>query len=241
MGLFAASQGLAALLWWHLGWAWGLGTLAATHLLVLWSTLNPTSQLFCPALTRLRGVGRRVWLTIDDGPSGDTLEILDLLDTHGARATFFVVGERARAHPQLVQEIVRRGHGIGNHSDSHPAGAFWRLGPKRLEGEIAANQRTLAELTGAAPCWFRSVVGHTNPFIGPVLKRHGLTRVAWSARGYDGVACNPQRVLARIGRHLEPGAIVLMHEGIAHCHNVRIIAAVLQELKARGLKTVLPE
>lgn len=240
LGLLALSQVAVVALWWLAGWKIGLAALLLTHGAVLWSTFNPRSQLFCPALVRLPGTAPQVWLTIDDGPSDDTLPILELLEAHGARATFFLVGERVRARPELVREIVRRGHGIGNHSDSHPQTAFWRLGPGTLEAEIAANQRTLAEVTGTAPRWFRSVVGHTNPFITPVLARHGLTRVAWSARGFDGVACTPDQVLARIERDLSPGAIVLLHEGAAHGHNVEILRRVLEALYERGLQAVLP-
>lgn len=240
LGLLALSQVGVVALWWLVGFKIGLAALAATHGAVLWSTFNPRSQLFCPALVRVPGDAPQVWLTIDDGPSQDTLPILELLDAHGATATFFLVGERARARPALVREIVRRGHGIGNHSDSHRQAAFWRLGPGALEAEIAASQRTLQELSGAAPRWFRSVVGHTNPFIGPVLARHGLTRVAWSARGFDGVRCTPDQVLARIEPDLQPGAIVLLHEGAAHGHNVEILRRVLVALRARGLVAAAP-
>lgn len=240
LGLLALSQVVVVALWVAAGWKIGLAALALSHGAVLWSTFNPRSQLFCPALLRLPGDAPQVWLTIDDGPSEDTLPILDLLDAHGARATFFLVGERVRARPELAREIVRRGHGIGNHSDSHPQAAFWRLGPGALDAEIVANQRTLADVAGAAPRWFRSVVGHTNPFIAPVLARHGLTRVAWSARGFDGVRCDPDRVLARIERALSPGAIVLLHEGAAHGHNVEILRRVLAAIQARGLQAVLP-
>jgi len=240
LGLLALSQVAVIALWWLAGWKIGLAALALSHGAVLWSTFNPRSQLFCPALVRLPGTAPRVWLTIDDGPSDDTLPLLDLLEAHGARATFFLVGERVRARPELVREIVRRGHGIGNHSDSHPQTAFWRLGPGTLEAEIAANQRTLAEVAGTAPRWFRSVVGHTNPFIAPVLGRHGLTRVAWSARGFDGVTCTPDQVLARIEPDLSPGAIVLLHEGAAHGHNVEILQRVLNVLERRGLRAELP-
>lgn len=240
LGLLALSQGAVVALWWLGGWKIGLAALALTHGAVLWATFNPRSQLFCPALVRLPGDTPRVWLTIDDGPSEDTLPMLELLDAHGARATFFLVGQRVRARPELVREIVRRGHGIGNHSDSHPQAAFWRLGPCALEAEIAANQRTLAQVAGTAPRWFRSVVGHTNPFIGPVLERHGLTRVAWSARGFDGVTCTPDQVLARIEPDLRPGAIVLLHEGAGHGHNLQILERLLGLLQARGLGAGLP-
>lgn len=241
LGLLALSQVAVALLWWRLGWRWGLPAMVASHLTVVWATLYPRAALFCPALSRLPVAARQVWLTIDDGPSADTLPMLDLLDRHGAKATFFLVGERALAQPALVLEIRRRGHGIGNHSASHPDRWFWALGPKRLEREIARNQAILAEIAGQPPRWFRSVVGMTNPFVGLSLHRHGLARVAWSARGFDGVHCQPGQVLARIRRAIAPGAIVLLHEGAAHGHNIAILAQLLDWLHSQGYRSVLPE
>ena len=80
----------------------------------------------------------------------------------------------------------------------------------------------------------------TNPFVAAALKRHGLTRVGWSARGFDGVACQPQDVVRRSAADLRPGAIVLLHEGSAHGHNLAIIEGVLEQLQARGLQARLP-
>ncbi|WP_299343920.1 polysaccharide deacetylase family protein [uncultured Pseudoxanthomonas sp.] len=241
LGLLALSQVGVAWLWWRDGWTIGLPAMMATHLSVVWSTLYPRATLFCPALSRLPTAERVVWLTIDDGPSADTPAMLDLLDRHRAQATFFLVGERAAAHPAVVQAIRDRGHGIGNHSATHPDTRFWRLGPGALEDEIGRNQSILTAITGHTPRWYRSVVGMTNPFVGLPLKRHGLARVAWSARGFDGVNCRPDQVLARITRDIHPGAIVLLHEGAAHGHNVAILAQLLAWLDAQGYRTVLPE
>ncbi|HEY1033413.1 MAG TPA: polysaccharide deacetylase family protein [Pseudoxanthomonas sp.] len=241
LGLLALSQVGVAWLWWRYGWALGLPVMAATHLLVVWATLYPRATVFCPALSRLPTDERVVWLTIDDGPSADTQAMLDLLDRHGAKATFFLVGERALAQPALVQAIRNRGHGIGNHSATHPDTRFWRLGPGALEDEIGRNQSILTAITGDTPRWYRSVVGMTNPFVGLSLKRHALARVAWSARGFDGVDCQPQQVLARITRDITPGAIVLLHEGATHGHNVAILAQLLAWLEVQGYRTVVPE
>ena len=226
--------------WWRYGWHVGLPLLAAVHLLVVWGTLRPASRLFGPALTRLDTDERVVWLTIDDGPSDETPAVLDLLDAHGAKATFFLVGARARRHPAHVREIVRRGHGIGNHSDSHLTPRFWALGPRAMRREIESAQASLTEIAGVAPVWFRAVVGMANPFVAAPLRQLGLARVAWSARGFDGAVSDPSRVLRRVERQLAPGAIVLAHEGARHGHNVETLAMLLRRFDELGYRCVLP-
>lgn len=237
--LLIASQLLIALVWWRLGWAVGLPLLLASHALCLWGVLAPASRLYGPVVTRLPGEG--VWLTIDDGPSDDTRALLDLLDAHAAKATFFLVGERAAARPALVREIAARGHGIGNHSQTHPQARFWALGPGRMRREIDECQRTLRDITGRAPVWFRSVVGHTNPFVHAPLRAAGLARVGWTARGFDAVKADVDAVVARIAADLAPGAIVLLHEGARHGRNVAMIEGVLAQMRSRGLRAVLPD
>lgn len=235
-----ASQTAVAALWWRYGATVGVPAMLATHAPFWWGTLWPHSRVFGPVLNRLTTDERLVWLTIDDGPSDDTSAILDALDAHDAKATFFLVGARAAVRPDLVREIARRGHGIGNHSSTHPAKWFWALGPSRMRREIAETQRVLTDILGAPPRWFRAVVGMSNPFVNAVLKSQGLARVAWSARGFDGVAGDPARVVARIERDLRPGAIVLLHEDAAHGGNIETIRRLLQRLDALGYRAVVP-
>lgn len=238
--LLVLSQLLVAAAWWRWGWTLGLPLLLASHAPFWWGTLWPQSALFGPVLTRVPTDDRIVWLTIDDGPSDDTPAVLDALDAHGAKATFFLVGERAARHPERVREILRRGHGIGNHSATHPARWFWALGPMRMRREIAGTQKILTDISGEPPRWFRAVVGMSNPFVHAALKVHGLARVAWSARGFDGVEADPQTVVARIERNLAPGAIVLLHEGAAHGRNVETLSLLLKRLETLGYRTTLP-
>lgn len=231
---------LAGGLWWYYGWHIAVPLLVATHLALLWGTLRPDSRLFGPALSRLDTNDRVLWLTIDDGPSEETPAVLDLLDAHGARATFFLVGDRARRHPELVRQIVRRGHGVGNHSDSHPTARFWALGPREMRDEIHRAQATLTELTGTPPVWFRAVVGMANPFVFAPLQKLGLARVAWTARGFDGAVSDPERVVSRVERLLAPGVIVLAHEGAPHGRNVETLALMLRRFDELGYRCVLP-
>ncbi|MGY0504905.1 polysaccharide deacetylase family protein [Luteimonas sp. e5] len=241
-GWLIASQLLVLLVGWRWGWGWriGLPLMVLSHLPFWWGVLWPYSRLYGPVLCRLPTQAPEVWLTIDDGPSADTPALLDLLDEFGARATFFLVAQRAAAQPQLVAEIVHRGHDIGNHSHSHPQAWFWALGPRRMRAQIEQAQATLTALAGRAPRWFRAVVGMSNPFVQAPLRDLGLARVAWSARGFDGVGYPPQRVLARLAPQLKPGAIVLLHEGGADGRHVEILRRVLEELERRGLRAVLP-
>lgn len=228
-------------LWLAWDWRVGLAALLASHASILVPVFLPRARVYAPVLARLPTAAREVWLTIDDGPSDDTCAMLDLLDRHAAKATFFLVGARAQARPDLVREIVRRGHGIGNHSHTHPQAWFWALGPRRMRAEIETAQTVLTGLTGRAPRWFRSVVGMTNPFVAAPLRTHGLTRVAWSARGFDAVRADPQGLVAAVERDLAPGAIVLLHEGARHGRNVAMIAALLARLDALGYRGVLPD
>jgi len=233
------SQLLVVLLWWRLGWMWGLPLLMLSHAVFVVPVFLPNSRFYAPVVSRTPGPD--VWLTIDDGPSPETLAVLDLLDQYDAKASFFMVGKRAQAHPELVHEVLRRGHDLGNHSHSHPQARFWALGPAQMAREIGQCQQALTAIAGAPPRWYRSVVGMTNPFVAAALARHRLERIGWSARGYDGVNCTPEGVVARIAPDLAPGAIVLLHEGAAHGHNLAIIEAVLLQLQARGLRARLPQ
>lgn len=218
----------------------GIGTLVAGHLLLVWATLAPGSPMLGAVATRFVTERREVWLTIDDGPSDDTAATLDLLDAASARATFFLVGARAAQRPDLVRAIVERGHAIGNHSHDHREAWFWAAPPAEMRRQIGTAQHTLTQLSGVAPQVFRAVVGMANVFVHPELERHGLLRIAWSARGYDSVIADPARVWAHMRGDVQPGAILLLHEGAPHGTSVATLRLVLQQLDRLGYRCVLP-
>ena len=202
----------------------------------------PAAQGLVRVHTRFATTRQEVWLTIDDGPDpDDTPRILDLLDQHGARATFFVIGERAARWPHLIREIVRRGHEIGHHTHTHPAATFWCAGPTRLTAELDRTLATLQE-NGIRPQRFRAPVGIKHLFLDPVLARRGLSYVGWSVRSGDCRAASPEAVRDHAASKLKPGAILLVHEGPSVPANVRVtgIALLLAAVTARGFTYVVP-
>jgi len=206
---------------------WGILENVLVVGLLLYGTLVPNSRLFGPILTHS---GDGPWLTIDDGPDPeDTPVILDLLDEFETKAAFFLIGEKAARHPELVLEIHRRGHAIGNHTWSHPQASFWAAGPLRTFREIKRCQSCLTELLGEAPRFFRAPVGHSNLFVHPILKNLGLGLVGWSARGFDAVASDPNSAIKKIEESLSNDAIVLVHEGTPIAQE--LIGDVLVKLK----------
>lgn len=228
-------------------WHWALGAVIANHLLITATGLWPRSTWLGPNWTRLPAAAtarNEIALTIDDGPDPDvTPQVLDILDRHAARATFFCVGEQAARYPELCREIVRRGHSVENHSQHHRH-TFSFLGPRGFLRELQAAQTTLSQITGQVPLFFRAPAGLRNPFLDPVLSKLGLTLASWSARGFDTRIGNAERVKQALLSKLRAGAILLLHDG----HAARtpqgspvildVLPAVLASASAAGLRCV---
>lgn len=230
---------LIAIAVWNSSVIVAVGVIFVSHMLVLYPTLRPSSQWLGEVVTRFETNNNEVWLTIDDGPSGQTEQMLALLRTHEARATFFVKGSNVREHPAAARMIVNAGSELANHSDTHPSGTFWMQPKRRIEREIDACNEAIREITGALTSRFRAPVGMKNPFVHPSLKARGMLLIGWSARAFDGVGSTPvETMLDRLRRDLEPGAIILLHEG--RPNNVAMLAAFLDELDRRGLRAVIP-
>jgi len=196
-------------------WPWALAAVGANFLVLTAAVFWPRGQLLGSNLVRLPAAAAArniVSLTFDDGPDPEvTPRVLDLLERYRAKATFFCVAEKAAAHPELVREIVRRGHSVENHSLRHSA-AFALYGIFRLRREVESAQEVLGGITGRAPRFFRAPAGLRSPLLDPVLARCGLRYVSWTRRGLDGVDRDPARVLRRLATALAAGDILLLHD-----------------------------
>ncbi|SAK71397.1 polysaccharide deacetylase [Caballeronia catudaia] len=197
-------------------WPWAAGGVIASHLALTAAGLWPRSSLLGHNWTTLpESAGACIAITIDDGPDPDvTPRVLDLLDAHRARATFFCIGERVRAHPRIVEAIVARGHAVENHSQRHRHN-FSLMGPRALRREIEAAQATIGEIAGTRPVFFRAPAGLRNPFLEPVLCGLGLHLASWTRRGFDTRAGDAALVARRLLNGLAARDILLVHDGHA--------------------------
>ena len=196
-------------------WALALGAIAANQAVLTAAGMWPRSAWLGPNVRRLPASARargEISLTFDDGPDPDvTPRVLDLLAERGASATFFCIGERSRAHADLCREIVRRGHGIENHSRRHLP-TFPMLGMGGIRREITAAQASIVQAAGVAPRFFRPPAGLRSPLLDPVLHELGLRLVSWTRRGFD-TRHQPGRVVPKLVDGLAAGDILLLHDG----------------------------
>jgi peptidoglycan/xylan/chitin deacetylase (PgdA/CDA1 family) len=232
-------------------WPWAAGAIALNQLVLTASGLCPRSTWLGQNMLRLppaAAARHEFAITFDDGPDGEvTPAVLDILDAHGARATFFCIAEKALRHPALCREILNRGHSVQNHTCRHSHG-FALLGPRGFAEEIGRAQQLLAEITGECPGFFRAPAGIRNPLLAPVLQGLDLKLVSWTRRGYDTVQRRPARVLERLTGVLAAGDILLLHDG----HSARtaggrpvvleVLPALLRRSEPLGLRAVtLPQ
>jgi peptidoglycan/xylan/chitin deacetylase (PgdA/CDA1 family) len=212
-------------------------------LLCLVAPFLTTVGFFLPVISRRDRGCNAVALTFDDGPDPEvTPLLLDVLGRHGVRATFFVVGEKAKQCPELIHEILSRGHTLGNHSYRHDPLLMLRSRTK-LKNEIAHTQELLANFA-VRPRAFRPPVGITNPRLKGVLRELGMYCLTFSCRAFDRGNRRIHGLAMIILKKVRPGDIILLHDvtprgngGIAHW--LAEMEQILSGLKMRGYE-ILP-
>src|SRR5262245_4814383 len=227
----------------QLGPRW-LGALsAAWYSVATLGVFFPRLEMYGPIVSRGPAGRRSVALTFDDGPHPvTTRRVLAALASTRHRATFFVLGAKARRHPDVVREIHAAGHTIGLHGDRHDRLHAFRM-PWRVHDELVRAARAVEDATGVRPRFFRPPLGHTSISTTRGVRRAGMIVVGWSARGLDGIRRRtPEAVVARVARSVPDGAIVMLHDASEHDDfepaSVRALPALLRLLDDRGLTSV---
>lgn len=173
-----------------------------------WAQANPASKIKDVSLGRQEGVA----LTFDDGPDpGVTPLVLDELQRWSATATFFLCGVAARRYPELVAEIVGRGHAVGSHTwDHRPVagmdGETWRA-------SVLEAHRSIERLVGHQSHYFRPPYGRYDRSTLTRLRAAGISCVMWSIDSQDWTQTDPSAIADRVVQRLTAGSIVLLHDG----------------------------
>ena len=225
----------------------GLAVIGALSLgwgaLLTTGVVFPSLEMYARVISRGPAGRARVALTFDDGPNPvTTRRVLEALAPTRHRATFFVLGEKARRHPDVVREIHAGGHSLGIHGDFHDRLHSFRM-PWTVRDEIVRAADAVEAATGARPRFFRPPLGHTSVTTVPGARLAGVTLIGWSSRGYDGIrGRSPEAVVERIGRTLTDGAIVMLHDAAEHDDfepaSVRALPRLVALLDERGLTSV---
>jgi peptidoglycan-N-acetylglucosamine deacetylase len=182
-----------------------------------YAALWPGSRIFGRALIAPRHPGELA-LTFDDGPNPAwTPHLLDLLAEHDVRATFFLLGSRAQAEPELVRRLVADGHLVGNHSWSHPNLAL--ASHARIREELSQTRDELEQLTDVPVRFFRPPFGARRPATLAIARELGMTPVLWNAMTSDWSEPSSDRIAAQLISKIDHltgrgwAANIVLHDG----------------------------
>jgi peptidoglycan/xylan/chitin deacetylase (PgdA/CDA1 family) len=199
----------------------------------------PQWQMFGESICAGATKRKIVALTFDDGPDAEnTSALLALLAERKVRGTFFCIGKRVARQPELVKHMVAEGHRIENHAFQHSSQTNI-FSVRRLRDDLAQAQMEIQRVAGRAPEFFRPPVGLTNPRIFRVTGELGLKVIGYTARGLDRRADAPEKIVGRLLRKLQPGAIFLLHDAGVPCERLlAVVTLLLDKLEAEGYQCV---
>ncbi|MBE6069207.1 MAG: polysaccharide deacetylase family sporulation protein PdaB [Clostridium lundense] len=178
---------------------------------------------------------KKVSITFDVNWGNDnTIEILDILDKYNVKATFFIIGNWAEDFPELTKEIYKRGHEIGNHSDTHPD--FTQVSKDRIIKEISVADAKIMKITGQGTKLFRCPSGSYNDNALNAVKSAGYYCIQWDVDSIDWKAEGADKEYERVMKKVNPGSIMLFHSDAKFTpYN---LPRIIENLKSEGYSFV---
>lgn len=236
--LFGGLLGL--IIWQHItegGSWWSYPILIFIYSLILfYGCYYIGSNFFMRVTCSLKTNKKIIAITFDDGPDATaTPQILEILKQQNTPATFFCIGSRIQGNEIFLKQIHEQGHIIGNHSFSHH---FWFdlfSSAKMLDDLLQANQ-LVRQTINLTPLLFRPPYGVINPNLKKAILRSRMTPIGWSVRSMDTVINSPEKLLNKITRRLNPGAIFLFHDTGAA--TISVLPLFIEQAKAKGYEIV---
>jgi peptidoglycan/xylan/chitin deacetylase (PgdA/CDA1 family) len=194
---------------------------------IFWMSLRLDQNFFLSAIHQ--NTTDEVVLTFDDGPHPEyTLRILDTLDEFKVKAVFFLIGKNALEFPKVVEEIQKRGHQIGSHTQNHSYNFGFFIGSK-LKQEIQGSIDAIQKVTGTSTPIFRPPFGVTNPNIASAVKALGLSTIGWNVRSFDTATNQSSVIVNRVITQVKPGSIILLHDRLSQtCESLPEIISQIQ-------------
>ncbi|WP_133915680.1 polysaccharide deacetylase family protein [Streptomyces sp. NBC_00582] len=191
-------------------------------------------------LMSLPGHGRTMVLTFDDGPDPRyTPQILDTLARYDVRAMFFVCGEMAVDHQDLLARMADEGHVVGNHTWSHPL--LTQLSRRRIRSEITRTSEVIESGCGERPRWFRAPYGAWNRATFQLGAELGMEPLAWTVDTLDWTTPGTRTIVDRVRAGAAPGVVILSHDaGGDRTQSVKALRRYLPRLLDSGYRITVP-
>jgi len=188
------------------------GAAAAGISLAGYQTMAPAGQWYGRTFVGLAAGSRKLALTYDDGPNDPhTLRLLEVLSRHNVRATFFLIGRFVKQRPDIVRELSKAGHVIGNHTFSHPNLIFSSARQTRIE--LQQCEQALNEAVGEHSRLFRPPFGARRPATLRIARRLGLEPIMWRVTGYDWRSKPAEYIEGKVRGQVRGGEVILLHDG----------------------------
>jgi len=204
---------------------------------------QPRLEMYADVVWRGPSRVAQVALTFEGGPHPrHTREVLKLLESFEAKATFFVYGHKVEAHPEVANEIVARGYGLSIRGYAPDRWLNFRS-PNQIMQDLDKALTAIDNATATRPILFRPPHGHIGPRLDTAATRLGLTLVLGSVRASDAFSkVSSKNIIARVQRGLRPGSIIVLHDAVEgdDCRPASLdaLAGVLGAIHAQGLRCV---
>ena len=190
----------------------GAGVAAAAVGAAVYQSMAPWAQGFGTTFVGAPPGRKQIALTYDDGPNDPhTLRLLEVLEKDGVHATFFLIGRYVQRRPDIVRDLLKAGHAIGNHTFTHPHLIVSSAVETRIQLEEC--QRSVEEATGQQPMLFRPPYGGRRPQTLRIARSLGLKPIMWNVTSYDWSMPPAAKIVRTCTRQMHGGDIILMHDG----------------------------
>jgi peptidoglycan/xylan/chitin deacetylase (PgdA/CDA1 family) len=177
-----------------------------------YQSMAPTGQWYGSTFTGLPRSAKRLALTYDDGPNDPhTLRLLDILARHNLHATFFLIGRYVRRRPDIVRELVKAGHVVGNHTFTHPL--LTLKSADEVRRELTDCRKAIEDAVGQHSNLFRPPFGGRRPAVLRVARSLGLQPIMWNVTGYDWNAPPAAAIERKVESQMRGGDVILLHDG----------------------------